>query len=385
MNESPFIATTLYGLEEILSGELSKLGAENLVIMNRAVGFSASKAGLYKINLGSRTAMRVLKNIRTFNAFNPDELYQNIYNINWEDFFTVKDSFMVNSSTSSPRFTHSHFVSQKTKDAVADRFRKINGLRPSVNTENPDIVINVHLSNDRVNVALDSSGEPLFKRGYRAAQYVAPLNEVLAAGMLMIAGWTGESNFVDFMCGSGTLPIEAALIAKNIPPGIFRDRFSFMRWKDFDETLYQRVKENMFKPADFKGIISASDISGEAVSLAKRNIRKASLSGDIKVIKEDFRFLIPPEGKGMLIFNPPYGERLKEDEIENLYRDIGDTLKRKYNGYEAWILSSNFSALKFIGLHPDRKYDLINGSLKCKFQNYQIYEGSRKSAKQRKS
>jgi putative N6-adenine-specific DNA methylase len=384
MNESLYIATTLFGLEEILSRELIDLGAEDIVIMNRAIGFSASQAVLYKINLGSRTAMRILKNIRTFTAFNADDLYKNIYNIGWKDIFSVKDSFMVNSAVNSPRFTHSHFVSQKSKDAIVDHFRKINGIRPPVNTENPDIVINIHISNDKVNVALDSSGEPLFKRGYRAAQYVAPLNEILAAGMLMIAGWTGESNFVDFMCGSGTLPIEAALIAKKIPPGIFRDKFGFMRWKDFDETLYVRIKENLFKPIDFRGTISASDISGEAISLTKRNLHKTFLEDVVKVKKEDFRSFSPPEGGGLLIFNPPYGERLKENEIEDFYREIGDTLKKKYKGYEAWILSANLAALKFIGLHPEKKYDLINGSLKCKFQKYLIYEGSLKTGKQNK-
>jgi putative N6-adenine-specific DNA methylase len=242
-------------------------------------------------------------------------------------------------------------------------------------------VINIHISNDKVNVALDSSGEPLFKRGYRTSQYTAPLNEVLAAGMLMIAGWKGIGNFVDPMCGSGTLPIEAALLAKKIPPGLFRDKFGFMNWKDFDDTLFTRIKQNMLSPLDFDGIILASDISAEAVSLTKSNLRKSLLEDIVKVQKEDFRTLNPPGGPGMIIFNPPYGERLKENEIETLYKEIGDTLKKKYVGYEAWIISANRTALKFLGLHPKQKYDLVNGSLKCKFQQYQVYEGSKKTKK----
>jgi putative N6-adenine-specific DNA methylase len=322
-----------------------------------------------------------LKNIHSFRAYNEDELYKNIFNIKWEDHFSIKKSFMINSAVSSQLFNHSHFVSQKSKDAIVDRFRKITNLRPSVNTENPDIVINIHISNDTVNVALDSSGEPLFKRGYRAAQYIAPLNEVLAAGMLMMAGWEGKGNFVDPMCGSGTLPIEAALLAKKIPPGIFREKFGFMNWNDYDGTLYKKLLELMLNPVGFDGTISASDISEEAISLTKRNIDKALLREIIQVQKADFKSYDPPQGGGIVILNPPYGERLKEDEIENFYKEIGDTFKKKYPGYQAWILSSNIPALKQIGLHTEKKCDLVNGSLKCKFQKYLIYEGSKKLKK----
>jgi putative N6-adenine-specific DNA methylase len=381
MREPPYIATTLFGLEDILVKELTELGAEEIVRMNRAVGFSGSQAMMYKINIGARTAMRVLKNIHSFRANNEDELYKNIYSIRWEDHFTIKKSFMINSAVSSQRFTHSHFVSQKVKDAIADRFRKITSLRPSVNTENPDIVINIHISNDVVNVALDSSGEPLFKRGYRVSQYIAPLNEVLAAGMLMIAGWEGKGNFVDPMCGSGTLPIEATLIAKKIPPGIFRNKFGFMNWNDYDETLFKRLLEQMLNPVEFNGSISASDISEEAIHLTKRNLDKALISEFVQVQKADFKSFDPPAGGGIIILNPPYGERLKEDEIDNFYEEIGDTFKKKYPGYQAWILSSNIQALKHIGLHPEKKYSLVNGSLKCKFQKYLIYEGSKKLKK----
>ena len=382
MKESPFIATTLFGLEDVLANELHELGATEIIKMNRAVGFSGTKAILYKINIGSRTAIRVLRNIHSFRAFNEEELYNKIFDIEWEKHFTIKKSFMINSAVNSLRFTHSHFVSQKVKDAIVDRFRKLTTLRPSVNTENPDIVINIHIQNEIVNVALDSSGEPLFKRGYRAAQYIAPLNEVLAAGMILITGWDGTGNFIDPMCGSGTLSIEAALIAKKIPPGIFREKFGFMNWNDYDEGLYKGLMDSMLHPVDISGNIFASDISYEAISLTKRNLNKALLTEVIKVKNTDFKSWNPPNEGGMVIMNPPYGERLKEDEIINFYKEIGNTLKQKYSGYQVWILSANIPALKQIGLHPDKKYDLMNGSLKCKFQKYILYEGSKKLKKE---
>ena len=381
MREPQYIATTLFGLENILAGELEELGAEDILTMNRAVGFSGSQAIMYKVNIGARTAMRILKNIHSFRAFNEDELYKNVFNIPWEDHFSIKKTFMINSAVSSPRFTHSHFVSQKVKDAIADRFRKITTLRPSVDTENPDIVINIHISNDVVNVALDSSGEPLFKRGYRVAQYIAPLNEVLAAGMLKMTGWEGNGNLIDPMCGSGTLSIEAALMAKKIPPGIFREKFGFMSWNDYDESLYKKLQEHMLNPVEFNGSIFASDISDEAISLTKRNIDKALLRDFIRVQKADFRSFNPPPEGGIIILNPPYGERLKDIELENFYKEIGDTFKKKYPGYQSWILSANIPALKHIGLHPDKKHELVNGSLKCKFLKYLIYEGSKKPKK----
>jgi putative N6-adenine-specific DNA methylase len=378
MNKMQYVATTLFGLEDILSDELIGFGAEKVIKMNRAVGFSASNALMYKINLGSRFSMRILKNIDSFTASDPKQLYNRISDIRWEDYFSIRNSFMINSAVNSRWFTHSHFVSQKVKDAIADRFRKIKGFRPSVNTGNPEIVIHVHISDDRVNVSLDSSGEPLFKRGYRAGQYIAPLNEILAAGMLKMAGWTGKGNLVDPMCGSGTIPIEAAMIAKNIPPGILRDKFSFMYWADYDQKLFDQVREGLMNPIEFDGTISASDISAEAVSLTKRNLRKALLTDYVRVKKEDIRNSDPPAGGGLVLINPPYGERLKEDELESFYQQIGDTLKRKYDGYTVWILSANAFALKFLGLHPDKKLDMVNGTLKCKFQKFIIYRGSMK-------
>jgi putative N6-adenine-specific DNA methylase len=378
MKENEFIATTMFGLEEILATELRDLGALDVRVLNRAVSFNGSQAILYKVNIGTRTAMRVLKNLKSCRLTGVDSLYDEIYNMKWEEHFSLKNSFMINSSVSSPMFRHSHFVSQKTKDAIADRFRKLTNLRPSVNTSDPDITINIHISNDRMDVSLDSSGEPLFKRGYRTAQYAAPLNEVLAAGMILMTGWDGTKPFIDPMCGSGTLSIEAALIGKNIPPGIFREKFGFMQWKDYDTVLYNRIMESMLNPVDLKTEIFASDISQDAIDLTRKNIKKALLEEFIYVKKQDFKDFSPPMEGGLVIINPPYGERMKEEEINMFYKGIGDTLKKNFPGYEAWILSGNPEALKFFGLRPERKIELLNGSIKCRFQKFSIYQGSKK-------
>jgi len=378
MKENEFIATTMFGLEEILASELRELGAQNVRLLHRAVSFSGSQAILYKVNIGSRTAMRVLKNLKSFRVTDEESLYDAIFAMKWEDHFSVKESFMVNSSVSSPQFRHSLFVSQKTKDAIADRFRKLTNLRPSVNTNDPDITINIHISNDRADVSLDSSGEPLFKRGYRTAQYAAPLNEVLAAAMIMMTGWDGSTNFIDPMCGSGTLSIEAALIGKKIPPGIFREKFGFMNWKDYDEILFKRLMETMLNPVEMKAGIFASDISADAIDLTQNNVKKALLEEFIQVQKVDFKDLIPPSEGGLVMMNPPYGERLKETEINQFYKGIGDTLKKNFTGCDAWVLSGNPEALKFFGLRPEKKIELINGSIKCKFQKFSIYSGSKK-------
>ncbi len=378
MKENEFIATTMFGLEEILASELRELGAQNVRLLHRAVSFSGSQAILYKVNIGSRTAMRVLKNLKSFRVTDEESLYDAIFAMKWEDHFSVKESFMVNSSVSSPQFRHSLFVSQKTKDAIADRFRKLTNLRPSVNTNDPDITINIHISNDRADVSLDSSGEPLFKRGYRTAQYAAPLNEVLAAAMIMMTGWDGSTNFIDPMCGSGTLSIEAALIGKKIPPGIFREKFGFMNWKDYDEILFKRLMETMLNPVEMKAGIFASDISADAIELTQNNVKKALLEEFIQVQKVDFKDLIPPSEGGLVMMNPPYGERLKETEINQFYKGIGDTLKKNFTGCDAWVLSGNPEALKFFGLRPEKKIELINGSIKCKFQKFSIYSGSKK-------
>ncbi len=378
MRGDNYVATTLFGLEEVLAGELERLGINEYQSFQRAIKFKASKAQLYKLNLSLRTAIRILLNIRSFKAVNEDNLYDGIYNIDWKEYFLPGKTIAVRTAVSSNYFNNSHYVSLKVKDAIVDRFRDDVGRRPSVDTESADISINVHINGDRVDVSLDSSGDPLFKRGYRTKQYIAPLNEALAAGMILISGWDAKSDFIDPMCGSGTLPIEAALIARDIPPGIFRKSFSFMNWIDYDEELYTRILETLLVSKSFDHKIIGCDISINALELAKDNIGKALLDDFIELERKDFNDLRPQGESGIIIINPPYGERLRDEQIENFYKTIGDNLKKNFAGYTAWILSANMDAMKFIGLKPSFKKDLLNGKLKCKFNKYELFRGKRK-------
>ena len=378
MRGDNYVATTLFGLEEVLAGELERLGINEYQSFQRAIKFKASKAQLYKLNLSLRTAIRILLNIRSFKAVNEDNLYDGIYNIDWKEYFHPGKTIAVRTAVNSNYFNNSHYVSLKVKDAIVDRFRDDVGRRPSVDTESADISINVHINGDRVDVSLDSSGDPLFKRGYRTKQYIAPLNEALAAGMILISGWDAKSDFIDPMCGSGTLPIEAALIARDIPPGIFRKSFSFMNWIDYDEELYTRILETLLVSKSFDHKIIGCDISINALELAKDNIGKALLDDFIELERKDFNDLRPQGESGIIIINPPYGERLRDEQIENFYKTIGDNLKKNFAGYTAWILSANMDAMKFIGLKPSFKKDLLNGKLKCKFNKYELFRGKRK-------
>jgi len=378
MLKETYVATTLFGLEEILAGELAEIGVEDIKVLRRAVSFKATNAQLYKVNLSLHTALRVLKTIRYFRANSEKELYDKIYNIAWTDYFTVKKSFAVTSSVSSDIFNHSHYVALKTKDAIVDKFRNKTNLRPSVDIKNPDISINIHISGNSVDVSMDSSGIPLFKRGYRKGMYTAPLNEVLAAGLLKLAGWKGDTDFYDPMCGSGTIAIEAALIAKGIPPGVFRDSFAFMNWNDFDEELYRRVFEGILTGKDFNHKIYASDVSADAVKMARDNVKNAKLDDLINISVTDIGDVCPHENKGFLLINPPYGERIREDNITELYQQIGNSFKRNFTGFDAWVFSANINALKYIGLKPSKKIDLRNAKLKCKLCQYEIFEGKRK-------
>ena len=374
-----FIAKTVAGLEETLAGELAAFGAQEVKTIKRAVSFSGNKKLLYLSNLWCRTALRILKPLCSFPASTNEELYKNIYNYRWETVFSVDNTFAIDSVVNDSSFTHSHFVSQKVKDAVADRFRSTNGTRPTVNIENPDIRINIHIYKDRCDVSLDSSGESLHKRGYKVAAGLAPLSEVLAAGLVLLSGWNGQANFLDPMCGSGTILIEAALIAQNIPPGIFKKSFSFMNWKDYDATLWQNVKrEATEKQKPFNCYLSGSDISTRAIRNTRGNVIEANLQKAISLQVASFEEYNPPEGGGVMIINPPYGERLQEDDIVAFYKSIGDALKKKYKGYDCWIISSDMNALKFIGLRPTRKITVFNGPLECRFMKFSIYEGSKK-------
>jgi putative N6-adenine-specific DNA methylase len=373
------VAKTFSGLEEVLAAELKALGAQNVEPQNRAASFSGGQAVLYNCNLWLRTALRVLKPIHQFAATNEQRLYRGIQEIDWRRQLNVDDTFAVNAVTASPYFTHSQYAALKVKDAIVDQFRQHTGRRPSVDPDAPALRLHVHIVNAQCSVALDSSGDSLHRRGYRQDKNEAPLNEALAAGLVLISGWRGDGHFVDPMCGSGTILIEAAMAARNIAPGLNR-KFCFMNWKDFDRELWQRVRgEALDSAVSFDHKIAGADISAKAVRSAQANIQRAGLSESIELGASAFENFTPPGGQGLLIMNPPYGERMKKNDIESFYRMIGDSFKERFAGYDAWVFSGNKDALKSLGLRPSQKYTLFNGGLECKFQKYSIYRGSVKS------
>lgn len=376
------VAKTMAGLEGVLAEELTAMGAQNVEPLYRAVSFEGDKQLMYKANYCCRTALRILKPITSFVARNELALYNNIFKIQWHEIFNINETFAIDAVTSGNYFTHSQYAALKVKDAIADEFREHFGARPSVDVDNPDLRINVHIENEKVTVSFDSSGESLHKRGYRKNVDKAPMNEVLAAGLIKLTGWQCDCNFVDCMCGSGTLPIEAAMLAMGLPAGFFRKKWGFMTWHDFDKELWQNVMLDAgAEMEEFNYEILASDRSAKAVEIAKANIENAHLQYDIKLSKQDMFDVVPPKGGGIMIINPPYGERLEEKDIINLYRGIGDALKKNFKGFEAWIISSNKDALKLIGLKPSKKIDVYNGPLECKFEKFDIFEGSYKDMK----
>lgn len=363
------------GLENVLAEEIKQIGGKNIRKGGRAVYYTGNLETIYKSNYYLRTALRVLKEINFFTFKNVDQFYLRCKQTNWERFFGVEQSFMINSVViDSKEFKNSMFASLKVKDAIADYFRDKLGKRPSVDTTNPDIYINVHIHRNNCTLSLDSSGESLHKRGYRVKQGDAPLSEVLAAGLIKITGWNGNSDFMDPMCGSGTLPIEAAMIAQNIPAGKFRKFYAFENWPDFNMDLYEKVKTQVNK-REFKHKIYASDISASNLLNAQTNARRALVFNKIIFSVSDFKELNTPLKNTTIIINPPYGERLNNYNLDKLYSNIGSTLKHSYTDNAAWILSSSFESIKNIGLRPSVKIDVLNGALKCKFLNYKLFKG----------
>lgn len=373
-------AKTLKGLEQLLATELTALGADRVEVVNRGVNFYGRRALMYKVNLASRLALRVLVPILEFDLSNSETLYRKVKQFDWEQFLDIKMTFAIDSVVYSPHFKNSLFAAQKAKDAIADRFREKTSLRPSVNREQPDLLINLHISGRKATISLDSSGGSLHKRGYRIGNFEAPLNEVLAAGMIMATGWKGETPFLDPMCGSGTLAIEAAMIAAGIPPGIFKKQFGFENWKDFEPELMEYVARNLPQEKEVKVPIIARDVDPEAVAITRSQINSMDLSHLIKVEEMDFEASEPMEGTTIVI-NPPYGERLKMEDIESLYSMIGTTLKHRFPGSDAWILSSSGKALKRVGLKPASKQHLHNGALECSYVNYKTFKGNWKDFK----
>lgn len=373
------IAKTFFGFEEILARELQKLGAQKVEIGTRMVRFVGDKGFMYKANLALRTALKILKPIAGFRAFNDLQLYKGVQSVDWTEYLDADKTFVIDATVHSDRFRHSQFVAQKCKDAIVDQFREKTGKRPSIDKDHPDLRINVHIDREQVSLALDTSGASLHHRGYRTATNIAPINEVLAAGMLLLAGWDGQGDLLDPMCGSGTILAEAAMIACNIPANINRKEFAFEKWKDWDNALFDTISESLLKRTrEFHYTITGYDKAPSAVAKAKDNLRNANLDDFVTVQERNF-FDSEKENAGplLMVFNPPYGERLDID-LERFYRELGDTLKQSYPNTHAWFITANAEALRFIGLKPSRKIKLFNGGLESRFVKYEMYEGSKK-------
>ena len=385
MNENfKMVATTMFGLEHILATELKNLGAQDVKEGVRSVSFKGDKGFMYKANIALRTAIRILKPIHAFKVFDEDDLYKKLQKFDWESVMNVDTTFAISAVVHSKQFTsNSHYISLKSKDAIVDYFRAKVHKRPSIDIKHPDVKFHVHIQKDYCTVSLDSSGDSLHKRGYKLATNIAPINEVLAAGLVLLSGYDGSCNFIDPMCGSGTILIEAAMIANNVPANINRPEFGFEKWDDYDEDLYFKIQDVLLKKitnSHFK--IMGFDKAPSAVRKAKDNIENANLSDFIGVHHVNFfNSMKEVFGKTTILFNPPYGERLNID-VAEFYKKIGDTLKHNYHDSTAWFITSDIEALKHVGLRTSRRIAMKNGDLDCKFVRYDIYEGSKKAKKQ---
>ena len=379
------LAKTFKGLEQVLANELIELGANNVQIERRAVSFTGDKRMLYTANFCLRTASRILVPIATFKAKKTDDIYEQVKLLDWAQYMTAKTTFQIDATVYSDLFRHSQFITYRVKDAIVDWWMEHGGVRPSVQLTNPDLYLNVHIAGDLVTLSLDSSGESLHKRGYRVANTQAPINEALAAGMLLLAGWKGQSDFYDPMCGSGTLLIEAALIARNIAPGIYRKGFAFEKWADFDADLFEDIYSDDSREREFTHKIYGSDACFYAVQAATKNVQSANLQRDIEVKQiriQELRLADQTTEGALVMMNPPYGERLSQDkDVLRLYQDMGTALKHQFSGATAWIISSNEDALKCVGLRPAKRVRLVNGDLDCLFNKYELFKGDRKSWK----
>lgn len=375
MKKFELVATTFQGLEEVLAAEIKEIGGTEISIARRAVSFQGDKALMYRANISLRTAIRILKPISTFKVRHEDGLYKKIQAINWSKYMSVNQTLAIDAVVASDYFNHSQYVALKTKDAIVDQFREQMFKRPNVNRSMPDLKINVLLIGDRCTVSLDSSGDSLHKRGYRKEGYLAPINEGLAAGLLLVTGWKGEKPLMDPMCGSGTFLIEAAMIATNTPPQLNRTYFSCKRWLNFDEELWdtamEEAKSKMCAP---KSPILGFDKAFQAVRIAERNAETAQMSEYITFTRKPFQKNVPFHKEGIIVSNPPYGERIETSgDIVEFYQMIGDQFKQQYKGYEAWVISSNLPALKLLGLRANKKVVIFNGALECQFRKYELY------------
>ncbi len=381
MEEFEIIAKTFQGLEQILAEELTNLGANNVQIGRRMVSYTGDKEMLYRSNFALRTALRILKPIKHFRATSADEVYEKVKEIDWSQYIDTHTTFAVDSVVYSQEFRHSKFVAYKVKDAIVDQFREKTGERPNIRVTNPDLQLNIHVAECDCTLSLDSSGESLHRRGYRQEAVEAPLNEVLAAGIILSTGWRGECDFIDPMCGSGTLPIEATLIAKNIAPGVYRQGYAFEKWRDFDAELLERIYNDDSAEREFTHKVYGYDNSRDAVLIAMRNVKAAGLTGDITIAFQDFKNFTQPKERSIIVMNPPYGERLVTPDLLGLYRMIGERLKHQFLDNEAWILSSREECFIAIGLKASLRTPLFNGALECELRKYQIFDGKYNEAR----
>lgn len=375
MAEFELIAKTFQGLEDVLAKELVGLGANNVQIGRRMVSFTGDKALMYKANFHLRTAVRILKPILHFKATDADEVYNVIKSIDWSEYLDENSTFSVDSVVYSDVFRHSKFVAYRVKDAIADYFNEKSGRRPSVRLNNPDLMFHIHIAHEDCTLAFDSSGESLHRRGYRVETGPAPINEVLAAGMIMLTGWNGECDFIDPMCGSGTLPIEAALIARNIAPGVFRKGYAFEKWRDFDSELFRSIYEDDSLERPFEHKIYGYDVDGRMVACARKNVKSAMMGDIIEINCRDIKDFEQPEKRALMIVNPPYGERLVSEKLLQVYKDLGSRLKHAFQGNEAWVISSNYDCFDQIGLKASARIPLYNGDLDCEFRKFELFQG----------
>ena len=378
-HEFELIAKTFMGLEPVLAKELTQLGANNVVIGRRMVSFTGDKELMYRANFSLHTAIKILKPIAHFKAQSADDVYEEIKKIDWSTYLDNDHTFAVDAVVFSEEFRHSKFVSYKVKDAIVDQFREKTGNRPNISVANPDLRLHIHIAEADCTLCLDSSGESLHRRGYRQESVEAPLNEVLAAGMILMTGWKGDTDFIDPMCGSGTILIEAALIAKNMAPGVFRKEYAIEKWPDFDADLFDRIYNDDSQEREFTHHIYGYDVDMKAVNTARMNVKAAGLTADITIEQQDFKDFTQPKEKSILVSNPPYGERITTPDLLGTYRMIGERLKHQFMGGDAWILSYREECFEQIGLKPSIKIPLYNGSLECEFRKYTMFDGKLKN------
>ncbi|AYO57390.1 RNA methyltransferase [Chryseobacterium sp. 6424] len=369
---------TFFGLENVLAEEIKKLGGRDIEIKNRAVNCEGDLGFLYKINYSARTALKIMVPVLTFKAWDESRFYDKLFAFPWDQYMDVDQSFAIDTTVYSERFRHSQFMAQKMKDAIVDYFKFHHRKRPNVDTRDPEIKFHLHIDRELVTISLDAAGDPLFKRGYRKDQGEAPINEVLASGMLQLAGWDGKGNFLDPMCGSGTLLIEAAMIAMDLPAQIFRKKFAFQNWKNYDDELFKKIKEvRINRIKEFTGKIVGYDLDSQMLNAAHLNIEAAEMEDVIEVKMQNFFDSKKEHFPLLMVFNPPYDERISINE-DDFYRKIGDTFKKSYPNTLAWFISSDLDAAKKVGLRPSRKIKLFNGKLECRFLQFEMYEGTKK-------